>query len=257
MCLIALAHRASPEVVLAVLANRDELFERASAPAHFWNDHPQVLAGRDLRAGGTWMGVSRQGRFAAITNFRNPLDRRDDAPSRGDLVGGFLSGTEPPHAYIDAVAARAGAYNGFSLIAGTPEELWFCSNRDGAPYRIQPGIHGLSNHLLDEPWPKVRRAREGLRELLRQGFTAEDCFRLLADETLAPDEELPETGIGLARERKASAIRIRDPIYGTRCSTVLIVRASGEAKIHERSFASDGSVTGTVSFSFPLGRAEA
>ena len=252
MCLIALAHRAAPGLRLLVAANRDEMFERPAAPAHFWEDHAQILAGRDLRAGGTWLGMSRTGRFGAITNFRNPLDRRDDAPSRGALVSDFLLGEESPQAYLSRIAARAGAYNGFSLLVGDGNELWFCSNRNGDASRVEPGIHALSNHVLDEPWPKVRRAREGLRRLLAGSFDAEDCFELLADETVAPDSELPHTGIGLERERKASAIRIIDPVYGTRCSTVVIVRETGEMQFHERSFAADGPVTGTASFNFSV-----
>ncbi len=252
MCLIAIAHRAAPGIDLLVAANRDEFFERAAEPAHFWPDHSEVLAGRDLRAGGTWMGISRTGRFAAITNFRNPRERRDDAPSRGALVGDFLAGQATPQAYMASIAPRSPAYNGFSLLVARGAELWFCSNRDGAPYRVEHGFHGLSNHLLDEPWPKVRRAKEGLARLLRGPFDAEDCFELLADESPAPDAYLPDTGIGLERERKSSAIRIRDAVYGTRCSTVLIVRNSGDAEFHERSFAADGGVTGTVSFNFAL-----
>jgi uncharacterized protein with NRDE domain len=250
MCLIAFGHRAVPGMELLVAANRDEFIERPTSPAHFWEGHPNILAGRDLRAGGTWMGVSRTGRFAAITNFRNPRDRRTDAPSRGALVGDFLLGSESPQAYLAGIAGRAGAYNGFSLLVGAGVELWFCSNRNGAAYRIEPGVHGLSNHLLDEPWPKVRRAKNWVRSLLTGPFDAEDCFELLADETVAADPELPDTGIGLERERKASAIRIRDPVYGTRCSTVLIMREPGEVEFHERSFAADGQVTGTLSFSF-------
>jgi uncharacterized protein with NRDE domain len=252
MCLIAIAHRAAPGIELLVAANRDEFFERPASPARFWDDHPAVLAGRDLRAGGTWLGVSRGGRFGAITNYRNPRERRDDAPSRGALVSDFLLGSEPAGHYVDRLATGAQAYNGFSLLLSDGEELWFTSNRDAEPYRVGAGIHGLSNHLLNEPWPKVRRAKQGLARLLEGAFDAQACFEMLADATPAADADLPDTGIGLERERRSSAIRIVDSQYGTRCSTVLLIRSSGEAELHERSFAADGAVTGTVSHAFTL-----
>jgi uncharacterized protein with NRDE domain len=252
MCLIAFGHRAASGLELVVAANRDEFFARPTAPAQFWSDAPGILAGRDLRAGGTWMGITRTGRFAAITNFRNPRDRRTDAPSRGALVGDFLSGSQSPEAYLGAIRATAARYNGFSLLAGISGELWFFSNSDGKLYRVAPGVHGLSNHVLDEPWPKVRRATAALGALLAKPFDAEDCFELLADETVADDRDLPDTGLGLERERKSSAIRIRDAEYGTRCSSVLVWRADGAIEFQERSFAPDGSTTGTVRFSFSL-----
>lgn len=251
MCLIAFAHRAVAGAELVVAANRDELFERPTAAARFWEDHPAVLAGRDLRAGGTWMGVTRGGRYAAITNFRNPRDRRDDAPSRGALVGEFLTGAESPQAYLEQLRPRAKAYNGFSLLVGLREEMWFYSNSNGALLPVEPGVHALSNHVLDEPWPKVRTAREGVRALLGTPLQPERLFDMLADETTAPDDELPDTGIGLERERKASAMRIRDPIYGTRCSSVLIVRGTNVV-FQERSFTADGSTAGTVRYEFAI-----
>ena len=149
MCLIALAQPAGHGARLLVAANRDEFFERPTAPAAFWEDHPHVLAGRDRRAGGTWLGVSRTGRFAAITNYRNPRDRRDDAPSRGALVSDFLIGTATAEAYARDLHGRGAPYNGFSLLVFDGRELWFCSNRDHAAYRVDPGVHGLSNHLPD------------------------------------------------------------------------------------------------------------
>ena len=251
MCLIAFAHRAVSGAALVVAANRDELFERPTAAARFWEDHPSVLAGRDLRAGGTWMGVTRSGRFAAITNFRNPRDRRNDAPSRGALVGDFLTGTESPQRYLERLRPRAKDYNGFSVLVATPEAMWFYSNSNDALLPVEPGVHALSNHVLDEPWPKVRKAREGVRALLGTPLQPEQLFDMLADETTAPDEELPDTGIGLGRERKASAMRIRDPFYGTRCSTVLIVRGTSVI-FQERSFTADGGTAGTVRYEFAI-----
>jgi uncharacterized protein with NRDE domain len=254
MCLIVVAHRAFPGLELLVAANRDELFERPALPASFWPDQPGLLAGRDLRAGGTWLGMTREGRFAAITNYRNPRNRRTDAPSRGALAGDFLTQRTRPEDYIRAIEPQGAQYNGFSLLAAARGELWFFSNYDSGALRVPPGIHGLSNHLLNEPWPKVTRSKAWLARLVPRPFDAENYFELLADETVAEDPELPDTGIGLERERKASAIRIRDPVYGTRCSTVLLVREDGEAQFHERSFAPDGSITGTVRYAFTLDR---
>lgn len=250
MCLIVLAHRAVPGIDLLVAANRDEFFERPALPAAFWPDHPDILAGRDRKAGGTWLGVTRSGRFAAITNYRNPRERRSQAPSRGALVSDFLKQGSSPQEYMQGIEAAAREFNGFSLLAGAAGELWFYSNRDSAASSIPPGIHGLSNRLLDEPWPKVTRSKAWLADLLERPFDPEACFELLADETPAADGELPDTGIGLERERKSSAIRLRDPLYGTRCSTLLIVRSNGEAQFQERSFNPDGSPAGKAAFTF-------
>jgi uncharacterized protein with NRDE domain len=253
MCLIVFAHRASPGIELLVAANRDEFFERPSSPAAFWSDQPHVLAGRDLRAGGTWLGITRSGRFAAITNYRNLRSRMlENAPSRGALVGDFLVGDADPPDYLRGVAQRADTYNGFSLLAGAGAELWFFSNRDSAPCKVERGIHGLSNRLLNEPWPKVERSKACLASLIDKPFDPEEYFELLADETVAEDSALPDTGIGLDRERMLSAIRIRDKRYGTRCSTVVLVRPEGDVHYHERSFAGDGSVTDEVSYAFRL-----
>lgn len=252
MCLIVIAHQAHPGIELLVAANRDELVERAASPAAFWPDHPDILAGRDLQARGTWLGLSRDGRFAAITNYRNPKDRRTGTPSRGALVSDFLLQRTLPDDYLATIEPVADSYNGFALLAAAYGELWFFSNRDGHPYRVPPGIHGLSNRLLDEPWPKVTRSKAWTARLIGQPFNADAYFEMLADETVAHDSQLPDTGIGLERERKASAIRIRDAVYGTRCSTVLMVRTDGEAQFHERSFAPDGSVSAEVHWSFTV-----
>ena len=254
MCLIALAHQPAADIALIVAANRDELFERPALAAASWPDHPDIIAGRDRQAGGTWLGVSRTGRFAAITNYRAPGERRSNAPSRGALVSDFLKQAATPGQYLAGIDEVSATFNGFSLIAGVPGDLWFYSNREREPsaraYRIPAGIHGLSNRLLDEPWPKVTRSKARLAELVRRPFDREAYFDLLGDETPAPDEDLPDTGIGLERERVVSAIRIRDPRYGTRCSTVLLLKTNGEGELHERSFLADGAVSGTASVRF-------
>jgi uncharacterized protein with NRDE domain len=251
MCLIYVAWRVDPVYRLVVAANRDEYHARASAPAHWWDEAGGVLAGRDLEAGGTWMGVSRGGRFAAITNYRDPALRLPGARSRGELVSGFLRGTTPAREYLERVAGEGGSYNGFTLLVGDGESLAWYSNRGGAPEIVAPGVHGLSNELLDSPWPKVE---EGKRELLslmaRRPPTPGDLLGLLERREAHPDHTLPDTGVGLERERALSPRFIRGEEYGTRCSTVLLVSAEGEAVFRERSFDAGGDARGDVVHTF-------
>ncbi len=236
MCLILLAHEAHPRYRLVVAANRDEFYARPTAPAAWWPDAPEVLAGRDLRGGGTWMGVTRGGRFAAVTNFRDAAPAAPDAPSRGHLVGAFLRGSDAPDAYLRALAARAGEYAGFNLLVGDGEELRYLGNRGGAERPLAPGVYGLSNALLDTPWPKVERGRAGLAAALAGGgeVDPEALFRVLWDAEPAPDARLPETGVGLERERMLSSPFIRGPEYGTRASTVLLAGRDGRVRFVER-----------------------
>ncbi|HXZ55530.1 MAG TPA: NRDE family protein [Burkholderiales bacterium] len=253
MCLIALAWRTHPSCRLIVAANRDEYFGRPSAPAGFWDDHRGLLAGRDLQAGGTWLGITLEGRFAALTNYRNPADQRSGAPSRGALVSGFLAGKAGPADYARQVELQAGAYNGFSLLVGDGDSLWFVSNRGGRASRVKPGIHGLSNHLLDTPWPKVDRAKGKLAALLKAPFDASAAFGLLGDTQRAPSAELPSTGVSLELEERLSAIRIlASGGYGTRCSTVLCFSNDERIEFHERSYREDGAVGGSVSYRLVL-----
>jgi uncharacterized protein with NRDE domain len=235
MCLILLAHEAHPRYRLVVAANRDEAYARPTVPAAWWADAPGVLAGRDLLGGGTLLGVTRGGRFAAVTNFRESAPPPPDAPSRGHLVGGFLRGAEAPDAYLRALAARAGEYAGFNLLVGDGGELRYFGNRGGEARAVDPGIHGLSNALLDTPWHKVDRGRDGLAAaLLRDQVDPEALFRVLWDAEPAPDEHLPDTGVGLERERVLSSPFIRSPEYGTRASTVLLVGRDGRVRFVER-----------------------
>jgi uncharacterized protein with NRDE domain len=249
MCLILFANDAHPRYRLVLAANRDELHGRPTRAAAFWEDAPDVLAGRDLVGGGTWMGVTRSGRVAAVTNFRDGRGPRDDARSRGRLVGDFLTGDDPPEGYARRIHAEGAEYNGFSLIVGHGADTWFCSNHDGEPRKIEPGVHGLSNHLLDTPWPKVENGRRSLADALR-GDTV-DPARLLAmldDRMPAPDGDLPHTGIDLERERVLSPIFIHAGEYGTRSSSVLLIERGGRVAFVERSYSAAGRVTGEVSF---------
>ena len=252
MCLIAIAWKAHPALPLVVAANRDEWRARPAEPAHWWEGRPDLLAGRDLEAGGTWMGVTKGGRFCAVTNFRDPSDKRMTARSRGELVAGFLTGHESPGEYCARLASRSGDYNGFNLLAGAGDSLVYFGSREGEARAVEPGIHALSNHLLDEPWPKVRRAREAMREAVGNGD--DPLFAMLSDTTPGRDEELPATGVGLAWERRLSPALITGEDYGTRASTVLRISAGGEARFEERTRNATGTVTDARAYSFVIAR---
>jgi uncharacterized protein with NRDE domain len=255
MCLILFANGAHPRYRLVVAANRDEWFRRPSAQAAFWEDQPNVLAGRDLEQGGTWLGVTRSGRFSALTNFRDPASKRDRAPSRGALVTGFLTGTREPLDYAAMLTATADAYNGFNLLAGDGERLAYVSSRRTQPEQVAPGVHGLSNGLLDESWPKVRKGREGLARLLSRDLVAEDLFGLLKNESLAPEEELPSTGVSREWERLLSAMHIVADGYGTRCATVVLIDTDGVADFRERTFDASGRPVAEVTHRFSISAA--
>jgi len=243
MCLIVFAWKVNPHVPLIAAANRDEFYDRASAPAGAWPEHPQVYAGRDLQAGGSWMGITQpaeeggRSRFAAITNIRSPKDHRDDAPSRGALVADYLAGNMSAQEYIAQIAPGAGAYNGFNLVLGDSDTLIWFSNRGQEDVRngqpLEPGIYGLSNALLDAPWPKVLKTKAQFASLLCQGAPDEAYFDMLADTTRAPDFRLPDTGVPLDLERVLSAVCIETPGYGTRTSTVVKLYADAPGELHE------------------------
>ena len=239
MCVILFSYQSHAEYPLILLANRDEFYDRPSAPAAFWEDEPGIYAGRDLVGGGTWLGVTRDGRFAAVTNYRDP-SAPAGSRSRGSLVADFLKGSVAPDQYLAEVAAGAHEYSGFNLLVGEigpNASLHYYSNRGGGPRELAPGIYGLSNHLLDTPWPKVANGKAAFAAAISDGaFAAEDLFGILADETLAPDDQLPATGVSYEAEKAISAIFIKTPGYGTRCSTVLTFDKNFDWKFDERVF---------------------
>lgn len=236
MCLIVFSYREHSEYPLILAANRDEFYARPTDVLAAWRDTPDIIAGRDKVGGGTWLGITRSGRFAAITNFRDPHAHRENAPSRGRLVADYLRGREPPRAYMENLRAHADRYQGFSLLAGDTQELYYFCNFDNAVRELGPGAYGVSNHLLDTPWPKVRRAKRALNSLIRaDAITSAGLLELLMDTTPAADEELPDTGVGLRLERDLSPIFIAGQDYGTRASTVLMIARDGRASITERS----------------------
>jgi uncharacterized protein with NRDE domain len=238
MCLILLAHDVHPNYPLILAANRDEFYDRPTESAAFWPDAPAILAGRDLVNHGTWMGLSRSGRLTALSNFRDPSEREREGRSRGLLVADFLRESGPVRPSLEKIARRRADYRSFNLLAGTPRELYVYSSREDRIRSLPPGIYGLSNHLLNTPWPKVVRGREGLAKLLEQGGEPPPSalFDLLADTSRAPDPLLPDTGIGLEWERALSSTFIVTPTYGTRSSTVLLIDRNASATFIERSF---------------------
>jgi uncharacterized protein with NRDE domain len=254
VCLILFAYRAHPAYRLVAAANRDEWFRRPAAPAGFWPDAPGVFGGRDLEANGTWMGITRTGRFAALTNFRDPAANRPDAPSRGALVRAFLTGDESPRRYLESLDETAERYNGFSLLVGDRDALLYFSNHRREIVALEPGVYGLSNNLLDVPWPKVREGKARLARRLNGSVDADGLLEILGDARLAPDDELPQTGVALDWERRLSALKIVTPEYGTRSSTALLLAADGAVTFVERSFDRSGAQTGTVRERFTLDR---
>lgn len=254
MCVILLAYRAHTEYPLVLAANRDEFYERPTARAAFWSDEEDTLAGRDLERGGTWLGVTRKGRMAAITNYREPGVKIDNAPSRGLLVSRFLAGDEDASEYLSKLSGRASLYNGFNLIVGAGGKLHYFSNRGGPPQEIEPGVHGLSNHLLNTPWPKVERGRRALASLVETGdhLSVEEIFRILADDARAQDEALPETGVGLELERMLSPLFIESQVYGTRSSTVVLFNHLGEVVFIERTFGLEGGERRDARYEFKI-----
>ena len=250
MCLIFVAWRVHGDYPLVVAANRDEFFARPTLPAEFWNETPHILAGRDLEGGGTWMGITRSGRFAALTNYRDPAQMRSGVPSRGGLVAGFLAGSESPQAYLDQIASTARECNGYNLIVGDGESLWWSSNVGEVSRELTPGVYGVSNHLLDTPWPKVGAGKTALSSALDALPDENSLFELLHDDSLHPDEHLPQTGVPLDWERLLSAAFVKSPSYGTRSSTLLTRHCDGRIILDEKTWLPGAAIGPRRRFSF-------
>ncbi|MHB8138963.1 MAG: NRDE family protein [Smithellaceae bacterium] len=235
MCLILFAYNVHPAYRLILAANRDEFYERPSAPADFWSRDPKILAGLDLKEKGTWLGVTRTGKFAAITNYRDPASWKAQAPTRGKLVSRYLTGSNDPEKYLKSISKKVHVYNGFNILLGDANNLFAYSNR-GQIQKLSAGIHGLSNRLLDTPWPKVKRGKNLLKAALeKKGNELEEAlFALLADRHMPPGSQLPKTGVGLEWERILSPIFITSPVYGTRSSTVLLIGKNRRVKFVEK-----------------------
>ena len=237
MCLIVVGWRVHPDYPLIVAANRDEFYVRPTAFADFWAEAPEIVGGRDLEAGGTWLGTTRTGRFAAVTNVREPGAGKG-LHSRGKLTQAFLAGQQTASEYVNQLEMHD--FSGFNLLLGDGQSLWYCSNRGAAPRELGPGIYGLSNHLLDSPWPKLVTARLGFAQAIAKLPDRGPLFDVLADDEIVPDTELPSTGVPLEWERRLSAIFVRSEDYGTRASTVLTLAGDGQITFEERSFGPHG-----------------
>jgi len=241
MCLIFLSLHQHANYKLIVAANRDEFYARQTAPAEFWEDHPQIIGGRDLEAKkpdgtcGTWMAMNKNGRIAMVTNYRDLKNLKSQAPSRGHLVTDFLLSNDEPEEYLKGIEEYKNDYNGFNLIVGNAEELFYLSNYKDGIVKLENGFHGLSNHLLDTPWPKVKKGKEKIKSLFAQEtIMSGEVLNALYDERQAPDEQLPDTGVGLERERMLSSMFIKSATYGSRCSTVVRVDHSNKVEFTER-----------------------
>lgn len=279
MCLILFKWAPDSPMPLQLAANRDEFYQRPSAPMHFWSDAPFLLAGKDLEQGGTWLGITRDGKFAGLTNFR-AKETREGLHSRGHLVANFLLGNLSPEAYSQEITKQIDDYPGFNLIVGNKQSLYYVSNREmvsnsetvpdqektsnreaQTAQPLKPGLYGLSNHLLNTPWPKVTRGKLKLSHALSQIQAADDEFQinsaehhllsLLGDDQIAADHELPDTGVGLEMERLLSSMFIKSPIYGTRASTILMLSKQSTSRIWEQTYLRNGKKGALVSFSLP------
>ena len=241
MCLILFAYKTHPKYKLIVAANRDEFYLRPTSPAHYWKDHPHILAGRDLEKMGTWMGVTTKGRFAALTNYRDPLEDTNGKHSRGEIVANALNDTGNLKEYIHTLINDHDRFPGYNLLAGDINELYYYSNKGNDPQIVKPGIHGVSNHLLNTDWPKVTKGKYGMSKIIskEKENLVEELFNLLKNTETSPDHLLPNTGVTLEWERMLSSMFIKSKDYGTRSSTVLLM-TDRDIQYVEKTYLFDG-----------------
>lgn len=253
MCLITFQYKEHPNYPLIVVANRDEFYKRPTAQAHFWEDHPTILAGRDLSRSGTWLGITSTGRFAALTNYRDPAEDSTDKKSRGDIVRNFLSANGTTAEFMETLKKSKDDFAGFNLIAGRSGELSYFSNRQEEMIDVPVGIHGLSNHLLNSPWPKVQKAKDRLKEVVCQQdvLKTDMLFEVLSDRTPASDDQLPHTGVEFELERQLSSQFIDLPYYGTRSTTVVLFGHDRRVAFTERTFV-NGTMINERQFNFEI-----
>lgn len=253
MCLINFQFHAHPSYKLIVVANRDEFYDRKTEAAHFWKDAPNLLAGRDLVGLGTWLGITKEGKFAALTNYRNPLEISTGKTSRGEIVQNFLNGNLSAEEYLQSLDRDKDRYNGFNVILGNAEKLYYYNNIEGEIVKIVPGTHGLSNKFLNTAWPKVVKGKESLKaySLSKKELDIEELFAVVTDVEMAKDEDLPNTGVGLELERNLSPLFIKMANYGTRCSTVILVDNNNNVTFAERTYM-NGEFLSDTYFTFTL-----
>lgn len=257
MCLVLWADRVHPRYKLVIAANRDEFYSRPARPANFWPENPSLLAGVDLKEGGTWMGITTSGRFAVLTNYRDPANFKPHSPSRGLLMRDILESDKEPQCYMQDLIQNGGRYNGFNLLAGDVQNLYYFSNREGKVRRVDKGIHGLSNDLLDVPWPKVVRGTKALAACLKEEeVVVERLMGIMADSHQPTDDELPHTGVSLEMERMLAPLFIESHGlgYGTRTTTVILIDNSNKVWFSERTHLPDRSGQWSeVSHEFQIG----
>ncbi|WP_339784312.1 MAG: NRDE family protein [Imperialibacter sp.] len=252
MCLITFAWKHHPNYQLILVANRDEFYERPTAPLGYWNDNPDILGGRDLKEGGTWMGMHRSGRMTAITNHRDLTNIKASAPSRGNLTKDFLAGSQSSPSFYEGVKGQLDLFNGFNLLTLENNELYYFNNIQKELLQVKPGIYGLSNAFLDTPWPKVQKAKRYFEATLKKDHpSATEMIEWMGDGELAPDEQLPATGVSADWEKQLSAMCIQTENYGTCCTTVITIDHGGGVEYTEKTYAVGNRRPGTVSVQFP------
>src|SRR5699024_6165313 len=253
MCLINFQLGAHPNYKLIVAANRDEFYGRPTASAHFWEDEPNLLAGRDLKGMGTWLGITKEGRFAALTNIRDPEENLNEKKSRGEILRNYLAGEMTPELFLEDLKKEKDQYAGFNLLVGSPEQLLYFNNRKAQTETIKVGVHGLSNHYLNTPWPKVVKGKKMLGDYAAKNseIDPEMLFEILANSEEAPDESLPQTGVRMAFERKLSPLFIQTSDYRTRASTVLLIDKENNVTFIERTY-KRGKLEGDRKFTFKI-----
>ena len=239
MCLILFSYKNTPQYKLILISNRDEFHNRLTKPLNFWENNPDIISGIDMVGSGTWLGLNKNGRFAALTNYRDPLSIKANAPTRGDIVRNFLESNIDPKTYlIEIQKNNPKKYNGFNLLAGDLNSMYYTSNRINNVLNIEPGLYGLSNSLLNVSWPKLEKGKKELNRVISKNskFSNEELFNILTDKTRPPENELPDTGIGLEWEKMLSSIFIQNPIYGTRSSSIILIDYENKARFIERTY---------------------
>jgi len=252
MCLTVFAYKTDDDYPFILATNRDEFYERPTRAAQFWENHPNLLAGKDLKAGGTWLGITKDHKFAAITNYRDLTQIKENAPSRGHIVTDYLTNDLSPQDYFKKIEQNAPAYNGFNLLYGYVDDLYYFNNQHVQLQKVKPGYHTLSNAYLDSNWPKSNKALTDFKETLNNHpDDPKHYFKFLQNSRQFPDHLLPSTGLPIEKERMVSSIFIQSEDYGTRCSTLLFADPDQETTFIEKTYI-NGSKDDTNTVTFAL-----
>ncbi len=253
MCLINFQLNNHNKYKLVMAANRDEEYSRPTEAAHYWKDYPHILGGRDLRGMGTWLGITKTGRISALTNIRNTKELLSThQKSRGHLVSNYLIGSQNPSEYLNDISKSDNDYAGFNLLVGNQDEIFYLNNYENKVSKVDNGLHSLSNHHLDTPWPKVIKGKTGLEKFMdSEDSDIEDLFRLLRDDDTAENKDLPDTGLSKEIEKNLSPLFINMDKYGTRCSTVILIDQDDNATFVERTYL-EGQLKGEEKFEFKI-----